>query len=88
MDYDNEIRVRLRSRYLPVVEIGEMFNGGGERKPMIYYHTIDELDKGEKYCESQNFIYDFYQKHRIPKEIIIPKTEEAYLLEELLNINV
>ena len=35
-----------------------------------------------------NFIYDFYQKHRIPKEIIIPKTEEAYLLEELLNVNV
>ena len=29
VEYDNEIRVRIRSRYLPVVEIGEMFNGGG-----------------------------------------------------------
>ena len=29
VQYDNEIRVRIRSRYLPVVEIGEMFNGGG-----------------------------------------------------------
>ena len=29
VQYDNEIRVRIRSRYLPCVEIGEMFNGGG-----------------------------------------------------------
>ena len=29
VQYDNEIRVRIRSRYIPVVEIGEMFNGGG-----------------------------------------------------------
>lgn len=29
VQYDNEIRVRLRSRYIPVVQIGEMFNGGG-----------------------------------------------------------
>ena len=29
MEYDNEIRVRIRSRYLPVVQIGEMFKGGG-----------------------------------------------------------
>ena len=29
VQYDNEIRVRLRSRHLPVVEIGEKFNGGG-----------------------------------------------------------
>ncbi len=29
VQYDNEIRVRLRSRYLPVVKIGEKFNGGG-----------------------------------------------------------
>ena len=35
-----------------------------------------------------NFIYDFYQKHRIPKEIIIPKLNDSYLLEELLNVKV
>ncbi len=29
VEYDNEIRVRFRSRYIPVVGIGEMFNGGG-----------------------------------------------------------
>jgi len=29
VEYDNEIRVRLRSRYIPVVSIGEKFNGGG-----------------------------------------------------------
>jgi phosphoesterase RecJ-like protein len=29
VEYDNEIRVRLRSRYIPVVSIGEQFNGGG-----------------------------------------------------------
>lgn len=29
VEYDNEIRVRIRSRYLPVVEIGEKYNGGG-----------------------------------------------------------
>lgn len=29
VEYDNEIRVRLRSRYIPVVGIGEQFNGGG-----------------------------------------------------------
>lgn len=29
VEYDNEIRVRIRSRYLPVVNIGEQFNGGG-----------------------------------------------------------
>ncbi len=29
VEYDNEIRVRIRSRYIPVVEIGEQFNGGG-----------------------------------------------------------
>lgn len=29
VQYDNEIRVRIRSRYIPVVQIGEMFNGGG-----------------------------------------------------------
>jgi len=29
VEYDNEIRVRIRSRYLPVVQIGEMFKGGG-----------------------------------------------------------
>lgn len=29
VQYDNEIRVRIRSRYLPCVEIGEKFNGGG-----------------------------------------------------------
>ena len=29
MEYDNEIRVRIRSRYVPVVDIGEQFNGGG-----------------------------------------------------------
>jgi len=28
VEYDNEIRVRLRSRYIPVVSIGEKFNGG------------------------------------------------------------
>lgn len=36
-----------------------MFNGGGERKPMIHYHTIDEVDKDTN-CPSTNFIYDFY----------------------------
>ena len=35
-----------------------------------------------------NFIYDFYSKHRIPKEIIIPKLNDSYLLEELLNVKV
>lgn len=29
VEYDNEIRVRIRSRYVPVVDIGEQFNGGG-----------------------------------------------------------
>lgn len=29
VEYDNEIRVRIRSRYLPVVGIGEKYNGGG-----------------------------------------------------------
>lgn len=29
VQYDNEIRVRIRSRYLPCVEIGEKYNGGG-----------------------------------------------------------
>ena len=29
VEYDNEIRVRIRSRYIPVVGIGEQFNGGG-----------------------------------------------------------
>ena len=29
VEYDSEIRVRLRSRYIPVVSIGEQFNGGG-----------------------------------------------------------
>ena len=29
VEYDNEIRVRLRSRYIPVIGIGEKFNGGG-----------------------------------------------------------
>ena len=35
-----------------------------------------------------NFIYDFYQKNRIPKEIIIPTLNDSYLLEELLNTKV
>lgn len=35
-----------------------------------------------------NFIYDFYQKHRIPKEIIIPIINDYRLLEELLNVKV
>lgn len=35
-----------------------------------------------------NFIYDFYQKHRIPKEIIIPTLKDADLLSDLLNIKV
>lgn len=29
VEYDNEIRVRIRSRYLPVVTIGEKYKGGG-----------------------------------------------------------
>ena len=29
VEYDNEIRVRLRSRYVPVVDIASQFNGGG-----------------------------------------------------------
>lgn len=29
VEYDDEIRVRIRSRYIPVVEIGEAFHGGG-----------------------------------------------------------
>lgn len=29
VEYDDEIRVRLRSRYIPVVDIANQFNGGG-----------------------------------------------------------
>lgn len=29
VQYDNEIRVRLRSRYIPVVDIASQYNGGG-----------------------------------------------------------
>ena len=29
IEYDNEIRIRFRSRYIPVVDIAAMFGGGG-----------------------------------------------------------
>ncbi len=35
-----------------------------------------------------NFIYDFYQKHRLPKEIVIPNLIDAQLLKEVLNVKV
>ena len=35
-----------------------------------------------------NFIYDFYQKHRLPKEIILPPLNDLDLLEEILGINI
>lgn len=35
-----------------------------------------------------NFIYDFYQKHRLPKEIIMPKLKEFELLEEILGVKI
>ena len=35
-----------------------------------------------------NFIYDFYQKHRLPKEIILPPLNDLDLLEEILDINI
>ena len=35
-----------------------------------------------------NFIYDFYQKHRLPKEIILPPLNDLDLLEEILDTNI
>lgn len=35
-----------------------------------------------------NFIYDFYLKNRIPKEIIIPNLNDTELLKELLNTTI
>ena len=35
-----------------------------------------------------NFIYDFYQKHRLPKEIILPPLNDLDLLEEILDVKI
>lgn len=35
-----------------------------------------------------NFIYDFYQKHRLPKQIILPPLNDLDLLEEILDTNI
>ena len=35
-----------------------------------------------------NFIYEFYQKHRLPKEIILPPLNEIELLEEILETKI
>ena len=35
-----------------------------------------------------NFIYEFYQRHRLPKEIILPPLNDIELLEEILNTKI
>ena len=35
-----------------------------------------------------NFIFEFYQKHRLPKEIILPPLNDIELLEEILNTKI
>lgn len=61
-----------------------MFNNGvlSLKDTKTFSYLEDENDA------LTNFIYDFYQKHRLPKEIILPPLNDLDLLEEILDVKI